>query len=91
MLVMYYMPYATSKCNVMLENNVCNVSYVVLSFMSAIIRCCLILCYLFMFMIIMFIEGIHYKLFNFISFLFPNMYISSCMTCLYVDKLENNV
>ena len=25
---------------------------------------------------------------NLFSFLFPNMYISSCITCLYVYKLE---
>ena len=35
-----------------MENSVCTVSYVMLSFMSVIIRCCLILCYLFMFVII---------------------------------------
>ena len=35
--------------------------------------------------------GIHYKLFNFFSILSSNMYISSCITCLYVYKLENKV
>ena len=70
----------------MLENNVCNVSYIVLSLMSMIIRCCLILCYLFLFVVIMFMGGIYYKLFNFVSFLFPN--ISSSIACLYVYKLE---
>ena len=78
MLVMYYIPCA----------NVCNVSYVVLSFMSIIIRCCVILCYLFMSVIIMFIGGIYYKLSNFFSFLLSN--ILSCITCLYVHKLEND-
>ena len=54
--------------NVMsLENKVCNVSYIVLSFMFMKIICCHILCYLFMF-----VSGIYYKLFNFFSFLFPN-------------------
>ena len=37
---------------------------------------------------IMLMGEIYYKLLNFISFLFPNMYISSCITCLYVYKLE---
>ena len=83
MLVMYYIPYIKSKCNVMFENNICNVSYIVLSFMSIIIRCCLIQCYLFMCAIIMLMEGIYYKLINFFSFLFP-----ICITCLYVHKLE---
>ena len=32
MLVMYYIPYVTI-CNVMLENKVCNASYIVLSFL----------------------------------------------------------
>ena len=72
----------------MLENNVCNVSYFVLCFVSIKISCCLILCYLFMSVIIMLMGEIHYKLFNFFSFLSPNMYISSCITCLYVYKLE---
>ena len=31
-LVMYHIPYVVSKCNVMLENNVCNASYIALSF-----------------------------------------------------------
>ena len=91
MVVMYYIPYVTSYCNGMFENKVCNVSYIVLSFMSIIIRCCLILCYLFIFVIIMFMGGTYYRLFNFFSFVFPNMYISSCITCLYVYKLENKV
>ena len=56
--------------------------------MSVIIRCCLIMCYFFMFVIIMFKGGIYYKLTYFFSFLFPNMYISSCIACLYVFKLE---
>ena len=72
----------------MLENKVCNVSYIVLSFMFIIIRCCLILCYILMFVIIMFMGGVYYKLFNFFSYHFPNMYISSCVTCLYVYKFE---
>ena len=72
----------------MLENNICNVSYIELSLMSIIIRCCLILCYLFIFVIIMLVGGIYHKLLNLISFLFPNIYISSCITCLYVYKLE---
>ena len=33
MLVMYYVPHVAFHCNVMLENKVCNVSYIVLSFM----------------------------------------------------------
>ena len=70
----------------MFENNVCNVSYIVLSLMSMIIRCYLILCYLFLFVIIMFMGGIYYKLFNSFSFLFPN--VSSSMVCFYVYKLE---
>ena len=70
----------------MLENNVSNVSYIVLSFMSIIIRCCLTLCHLIMFVIITFIGGIYYKLFNFFSFLFQ--ICISCITCLYVYKLE---
>ena len=75
----------------MLENKVCNVSYIVLSFMFIIIRCCLILCYIFMFVIIMFMGGIYYKLFNFFSFFFPNMYITSCITCLYVYKFDKKL
>ena len=67
----------------MLENNDCNVSYIVLSFILIIIRCCLILCYLFMSAIIMFMGGIYYKLLNLFSLLFQNMYISSCIACLY--------
>ena len=35
---------------------------------------CLIMCYLFMFVIITFMGGIYYKLFNFFSYLFQNMY-----------------
>ena len=66
-----------------LENNVCNVSYIVLSFMFIIIRCCLILCYICMFM-----GGFYYKLFN---LFFINMHVSSCMTCWYVYKLENKL
>ena len=88
MQVMYYIPYVMCKCNVILENNVSNMSYIVPSFMSIIIRCCLILCYLFMSVITMYMGGINYKLLNFFSFLFPNMYISSCITCLYVHKFE---
>ena len=61
MLVMYYIPYVTFQCNIMLENKACNVSYIVLSFMFIIIRCCLILCYIFMFVIIMFMGGIYYR------------------------------
>ena len=87
MLVMYYIPYVTSQCNVMLEKNACNVSYVMLSFMSIIIRWCLILCYLLMFVIITFMGGICYKLIN----PYFNMYISLCMICLYAYKLENKV
>ena len=75
----------------MLVNDACNMSYIVLSFMSIITRCCLILFYLFMFVIIMFMGGMYYELFNFFSFLFLNMYISSCITCLYVYKLKNEV
>ena len=75
----------------MLENNICNVSYIVLSCISIIIRCCLILCHLFMSVIIMFIGGIYYKLFDLFTFRFPNIYVSSCITCLYVYKLENKV
>ena len=45
----------------------------------------------FMFVVIMFMGGIHYKLFNFFSILFSNMYISSCITCLYLYKLGNKV
>ena len=68
-----------------------NVSYIVLFFMYIIFRC-LILCYSFlMFVVIMFMGGIHYKLFNFFSILFSNMYISSCIICLYLYKLENKV
>ena len=59
--------------------------------MSIIIRCCLFQCYLFMSVIIMFMGGIYYKLFNFFSILFPNMYISSCIRCLYVYKLGNEI
>ena len=51
-------------------------------FMSIIIRCFPILSYLFMLVIIMFMGRIYYKLFNFSSFFFPNMYISSGI-CLY--------
>ena len=87
--VLYAICYILMQCQ--LENKVCNVSYIVLSFMYIIFRCCLILCYVFMFVVIMFMGGIHYKLFNFFSILFPNMYISSCITCLYVYKLENKV
>ena len=36
-------------------------------------------------------EKIYYKSHNFYSVLFHNMYISSCITCLYVYKLENKV
>ena len=74
----------------MLENKVCNVSYIVLSFMFIIIICHLILCYIFIFVIIMFMGGIYYKLFNFFSILFPNMYISSCLY-IYIYKFENDV
>ena len=59
-------------------------------FMSMIIRCCLILCYLFLFVIVKVMGDVYYKLFHFFSFLFPNMYVS-CITCLYVYKLENKV
>ena len=72
----------------MFENKVCDVSYIVLSFMFIIIGCCIILCYIFMFVIVMFMGGIYYKLFSLFSMLLPNMYISLCMTCLYVYKLE---
>ena len=65
MLVMYYIPYVLMY--VMLENNICNASYIALSFMSIIIRCCLILCYLFISVIIMFMGEIYYKLHNFFS------------------------
>ena len=71
----------------MSENNVCNVFYIVLLFMS-LIRCCITLCYHFMSVIIMFVGGIYYKLFSLFSFLFPNMYVSSCIECLYAYKLE---
>ena len=71
----------------MLKNNVCNVTYISLSFMSIIIRCCLILCHLYMSGIIMFMGEIYHKLFEFFSFPFLNMYIS-CIACLYVYKLE---
>ena len=55
------------------------------------IRCGHILCYLFVFEIIMFMGGIYYNLCNFFSIIILNMYISSCMTCLYVYKLKNKV
>ena len=48
----------------------------------------LLSCVIFMFVVIMFMGGIHYKLFNVFSILFPNMYISSCIACLYVYKFE---
>ena len=41
-----------------------------------------------MFVLIMFMGGIYYELYNFFSFLFPNIYISSCIACLYVFMLE---
>ena len=69
----------------MLENNVCNVSYIVLSLMSIIIRCCLLLCYLFMFVIIMFIGGIYYKLFNLFSFL-VYLIMYDMFACILVGK-----
>ena len=68
----------------MLENNVYNVSYIALSFISMINRCCLILCYFFMF-----VGGIYYRLFNFFSFLFSNMYISSRITCFIYISWKN--
>ena len=41
--VLYIICYVLMQCK--LENKVCNVSYIVLSFMYIIFRCCLILCY----------------------------------------------
>ena len=37
--------------------------------------------------IFMYMGGIYYTSFNYFSFLFPNMYISSCITCLYVVQV----
>ena len=88
MLVMYYIPYVMSQCNVMLKNNICNVFYIVLYFMSITMRCCPIQCYLFISVIIMSMREIYYKILNFFSFLYPNMYISSCIMCLHVYNLE---
>ena len=70
------------------SNVACDASYAVLSFMFIIIRCCFILYYLFMFVVIMFIGGIYYELLNFFSILFPNMYISSCMNISWKIKLD---
>ena len=67
--VLYAMCYVSMQCQ--LENKVCNVSYIVLSFMYIIFRCCLILCYVFMFVVIMFKGGNHYKFYNFFSIRFP--------------------
>ena len=67
--VLYTMCYVLMQCQ--LENKVCNVYYIVLSFMYILFRCCLILCYIFMFVVIMFMGGIHYKLFDLFSILFP--------------------
>ena len=67
--VLYTMCCILMQCQ--LENKVCNVSYIVLSLMYSIFRYCLILCYIFMFVVIMFMGVIHYKLFNFFSILFP--------------------
>ena len=78
--------------NVMLGcKNVSDVLYTI-----CYVLMCPILCYLsciifFMFVVVMFMGGIHYKLFNFFFILFSNMYISSCITCLYLYKLENKV
>ena len=47
-------------------------------FMSMVIRCCLMRCYLFICVIITDIGGIHSKLIDFFSLL------SSCLICLYV-------
>ena len=85
MFVMYYIPHATSQCNAMLENNICIIVYCII-FMSLIIRCRLILCLFFTFVIITFMEGIYYNLFNFFSFLFPNMYFSSCIIIMVIFK-----
>ena len=59
MSLMYYIPHATSKCNVMLEYNVCNVSYIVFFFMFMIAMRSLIQCYLFMVIVIMSMRGIY--------------------------------
>ena len=55
----------------MLENNVCNVTDIVLSFMSIIISCCLIMCYLFISEIITYMDGVYYELFDLFSSFFP--------------------
>ena len=73
--------------NVMLGcKNVSDVLYTI-----CYVLMCLILCYLSCIIFFMFMGGIHYKLFNFFSIIFSNMYISSCITCLYLYKLENKV
>ena len=87
--ILHTICYVLMQCQ--LKNKVCNVPYIVLSFMYIIFICCLIMCYIIIFAVIMLMGGFHYKLFNFFSILFPNMYISSCITCLYVHKLENKV
>ena len=75
----------------MLENNVCNVSYIVLSFMSIIIRCCLVLCYLFTSVVIMFIGRINDRLFNFFSFLYLRyVYLVMYNMCVSI-YVENRV
>ena len=70
----------------MLENNVCNVCYIVLSFMSIIIRCYPILRYLFMSAIIMFVGGIYYKLLSFFLAISKYVYliVYNMFACIYV-------
>ena len=58
--VLHAICYVLMQCQ--LENKVRNMSHIVSSFMYIIFRCCLILCYIFMFVVIMFMGGIHYKL-----------------------------
>ena len=67
--VLYAMCCVLMQC--LFENKVCNASYIVLSFMYIILGCCLIMCYIFIFEVIMFMGGIHYELFYFFSILFP--------------------
>ena len=58
-------------------------SYIVLSFMYIIFRCCLIQCYIFYVVVIMFMGGIHYKLFlllfhpffQYVYFIMYNMFV----------------
>ena len=67
--VLYTICYVLMQCQSMSENMVCNVSYIVLSFMYIIFRCCLILCYIFMFVIrCLWMESIISYLTSFLSF-----------------------